>query len=233
MRTRTLPYQRSHSPAYVLYVKWGVKVAIGLAFGVVFFVLFCNWWVVVVTNSQNYFTLESLPPNDIGLVLGTSKAVVGGQENLFFRHRMDAAARLYREGKVKRLILSGNNDSPYYNEPLDMKIALAALGVPDEVMIPDYAGRRTYASILRCRDVFGQKRITVISQPFHNARALFLAQAVGVDAVGFAAPDISEGYSFKTLLREYLARPRAILDVYLLSPDIELHNTAIERRRKS
>jgi SanA protein len=231
MRTRTLPMQRSQPGQWVPLLKTSLKATIAVAFGGMVLILLCNWWVVRVTNPQNYFTLSGLPPNDIGLVLGTSKAVVGGQENLFFRYRMEAAARLYREGKVKRLILSGNNDSEYYNEPSDMRQALLRLGVPDEVMIPDYAGRRTYDSILRCREVFGQNQITVISQPFHNARALFLARALGVDAVGFSAQDVPDGYSLRTLMREYLARPRALLDVYLLSPDIERHNQPITRKK--
>ncbi len=231
MRTRTLSYQRSQPMTWIPLLKLGIKAGIAVAFGLLVLVLLCNWWVVRVTRGQNHFTLASLPSNDIGLVLGTSKALVNGQENLFFRYRMEAAARLYREGKVKRLILSGNNDSEYYNEPSDMRKALLKLGVPDEVMIPDYAGRRTYDSIVRCREVFGQNYITIISQPFHNARALFLARATGIHAVGFSAQDVPDGYSFRTLVREYLARPRAILDAYLLSPDIERHNRAIERKR--
>ena len=231
MRTRTLTYRRTQPMHWIPTLKTVVKACIVVAFGGTIVVLACNWWVVRRTDAQNYFTLQSLPSNDIGLVLGTSKAVVGGRENLFFRYRMEAAARLYLEGKVKRLILSGNNDSEYYNEPNDMRLALLKLGVPDEVMIPDFAGRRTYDSIVRCREVFRQDRITVISQPFHNARALFLAQAVGVDAVGFSAQDVPDGYSLRTLLREYLARPRAVLDVYLLSPAIERHNQPIARKR--
>ncbi len=231
MRTRTLTYRRSQPMHWILTLKILVKALIAVAFGLTVVVLVCNWWVVRATGAQNYFILESLPSNDIGLVLGTSKAVVGGRENLFFRYRMEAAARLYREGKVKRLILSGNNDSEYYNEPADMRHALLKLGVPDEVMIPDFAGRRTYDSIVRCREIFKQDRITIISQPFHNARALFVARAVGVEAVGFSAQDVPDGYSIRTLIREYLARPRAVLDVYLLFPDIERHNQPIARKR--
>ncbi|RYF61020.1 MAG: SanA protein, partial [Cytophagaceae bacterium] len=112
-------------------------------------VLLCNWWVVSSTRSQIFFDIRQLPANDVGLVLGTSKYVKGGKENLFFRYRMEATARLWKEGKVKFLILSGNNDSEYYNEPEDMQKALLKLGVPSDVMIPDYAGYRTFDSILR------------------------------------------------------------------------------------
>ena len=177
-------------------------------------VLLANIWIVFSTEEKNYYTIGSIPSNDVGLVLGTSKAVLGGKENMFFRYRMEAAARLYKEGKIKFLILSGNHDSVFYNEPNDMKKALMSLGVPENVMTLDFAGFRTYDSIIRCKEVFNQQKFTIISQPTHNARALFLAHQLGIDAVAFAAQDVPTGY--KTYLREYLARPKAILDVYLL-----------------
>jgi len=177
-------------------------------------VLIANIWIVISTEKKNYYTISNMPSNDVGLVLGTSKAIQGGKENMFFRYRMEAAARLYKEGKVKFLILSGNHDSVFYNEPNDMKKALMSLGVPQTVMTLDFAGYRTFDSIIRCKEVFNQQKITIISQPTHNARALFLANHLGIDAVAFAAQDVPTGY--RTYLREYLARPKAILDVYLL-----------------
>jgi SanA protein len=176
-------------------------------------ILLCNIWIVLSTESRNYYSLEELPPNDVALVLGTSKSVARGKENLFFKYRMEAAALLYKEGKVKFLILSGNHDSVFYNEPADMKEALMRLGVPESVMMMDYAGYRTYDSIKRCKAVFNQEKFTIISQPTHNARALFLSQHLHLDAIAFAAKDVQTGY--KTYFREYLARPKAILDVYL------------------
>ncbi|MBC7409107.1 MAG: YdcF family protein [Arcicella sp.] len=177
-------------------------------------ILLANIWIVFSTENKNFYRLKDMPSNDVGLVLGTSKAVHGGKENMFFKYRMEAAARLYKEGKVKFLILSGNHDSVFYNEPNDMKKALMSLGVPENVMTLDFAGFRTYDSIIRCKEVFNQHKFTIISQPTHNARALFLANQLGIDAVAFAAQDVPSGY--KTYLREYLARPKAILDVYLL-----------------
>ena len=177
-------------------------------------ILLANIWIVFSTENKNFYRLKDMPSNDVGLVLGTSKAVHGGKENMFFKYRMEAAARLYKEGKVKFLILSGNHNSVFYNEPNDMKKALMSLGVPENVMTLDFAGFRTYDSIIRCKEVFNQHKFTIISQPTHNARALFLANQLGIDAVAFAAQDVPSGY--KTYLREYLARPKAILDVYLL-----------------
>jgi SanA protein len=208
----------------VRVVKWTIKIGVALVFTGAMFILVCNWWVVRTTEGQIYFNIHELPANDVGLVLGTSKFVRTGKENLFFRYRMEATARLWKEGKVKYLILSGNNDSEYYNEPADMQRALIKLGVPASVMTLDYAGYRTFDSVVRCKDVFNQEKITIISQNFHNARALYIGNHEGVEAVAFAAQDVPDGYSLRTLIREYLARPYALLDVYVLRPEPEKGN---------
>jgi SanA protein len=215
----------------VRVVKWTIKTGIALAFAGAIAVLAANWWVVYSTRKQVYFDIEELPTNDVGLVLGTSKFVRSGKENLFFRYRMEASARLWKEGKVKYLILSGNNDSEYYNEPADMQRALIKLGVPESVMTLDYAGYRTFDSVVRCKEVFNQEKITVISQNFHNARALFISNHEGIEAVAFAAQDVPDGYSLRTVLREYLARPNTLMDLYIQRPAFEKGNW--ERSRRS
>lgn len=204
-----------------------VKAGLWVGFSVVVLVLLCNWIVVDTTRNKVYFDLKSLPSTDVGLVLGTSKYVARGKENLFFRYRMEASALLYKEGKVKYLILSGNKEAETYDEPKAMKQALTQLGVPEDAMLLDTAGYRTYDSVVRCREVYGQERVTVISQNFHNARALYLAEHEGLDAIGFAAQDVPEGYSVRTLIREYLARPKAMLDVYVLKPEAGVRETQI------
>jgi SanA protein len=208
-----------------ILLKWGFS----LAFIGVTTVLLCNWWVVYSTREQVYFNIDRLPSNDVGLVLGTSKFVKSGKENLFFRYRMEATARLWKEGKIKYIILSGNNDSEYYNEPSDMRKALLKLGVPQSVMTLDYAGYRTFDSVVRCKEVFNQDQITIISQNFHNARALYIGNHEGMSAVAFAAQDVPDGYSFRTLIREYLARPLALLDVYIVHPQPERENREIKK----
>lgn len=210
----TLEISMEQPVEWMKYIKNSIKGLIALGFILLLSVLLANIWIVYSTEDNNYYNLQKMPSNDVGLVLGTSKAIIGGKENMFFKYRMEAAARLYKEGKVKFLILSGNHDSVFYNEPNDMKKALMSLGVPENVMTLDFAGFRTYDSIIRCKEVFNQQKFTIISQPTHNARALFLAHELGIDAVAFAAQDVPTGY--KTYLREYLARPKAILDVYLL-----------------
>lgn len=208
----------------VRVVKRAVKIGVAVGFAGAVAMLICNWWVVYDTRDQTYFNIDRLPANEVGLVLGTSKFVASGKENLFFRYRMEATARLWKAGKIKYLILSGNNDSEYYNEPADMQRALAKLGVPVSVMTLDYAGYRTFDSVLRCKEVFNQEKITIISQNFHNARALFIGNHEGMEAIAFAAQDVPNGYSLRTLIREYLARPYAVLDVYWLRPQPETDN---------
>lgn len=212
-------------------LKWIVKIFFLFLFLSLVFILLCNYWVVESTRKENYFSLEELPSNDVGLVLGTSPKTMAGSSNLFFDYRMEAAARLYKEGKIKYIILSGNNDSEYYNEPFHMKMALIARGVPEEVMTLDFAGFRTFDSVLRGKEVFNQERFTIISQNFHNARALFIAEHEGINAVAFSAQDVPQFYSVKTFLREYLARPKAVLDVFFLRPDPDLM-TNIEIRKQ-
>lgn len=200
------------------------KGMIALGFGGVLVVLLSNWWIVRSTRQQIFFDIDRLPSNDVALVLGTSKFVRSGKENLFFKYRMEATARLWKEGKIKYIILSGNNDSEYYNEPMDMQKALLKLGIPPDIMTLDYAGFRTFDSVVRCKEVFNQDKITIVSQNFHNARALYIGNHEGIEAIAFAAQDVPDGYSFRTLLREYMARPYAMLDVYFIRPQPEKGN---------
>jgi SanA protein len=215
----------------VVLVKKLIKIILVLLFACMIFILLCNLWVVYCTRQYNYFSIESLPSNDVALVLGTSRNTEKGKENLFFRYRMEATARLFKEGKIKYIILSGNNDSKYYNEPQDMQKALMNLGVPENVMTLDYAGFRTFDSIVRCKEVFNQDNFTIISQYFHNARALYIAHNEGINAISFAAQDVPDGYSMRTLVREYLARPKAVLDVHVLRPSADVTSN-IEIKKK-
>lgn len=129
---------------------------------------------------------------------------------------MDAAAKLYQAGKVRHFILSGDNHTETYDEPSDMKAALMARDIPESAITLDYAGFRTLDSVVRCNSVFDQKQVIIVSQEFHNLRAVFIARSKGMDAVAFNARGVSRRYSLKTWLREYLARTVAVLDVYVL-----------------
>ena len=158
-----------------------------------------------------------LPANDVGLVLGTSQFSGPRRDrNPHFDGRIAAAAELYRVGKVKHLLLSGDNGTRGYDEPKDMQAALLALGVPAEAMTLDDAGFRTLDSVVRARQVFGQRRLTIITDRFHTYRALFLARYQDIDAVAFPSREVALRFSMKSRVREYLADVRACLDLYVL-----------------
>jgi SanA protein len=160
-------------------------------------------------------TVETVPFTPVALVLGCSPKI-GGSPNLFFKFRIDAAVALHRAGRVKAFIVSGDNGTKDYDEPTVMKEALVARGVPESAIYCDYAGFRTLDSVVRAQSIFGQSRFIIVSQHFHNERAIFLARRRGLDAVGFDAADVSRSMAPMTYLREYLARVQAVLDVTLL-----------------
>ena len=166
------------------------------------------------TDGRVYASPGEVPANRAGLLLGTSRTVRSGRPNAYFYNRVDAAAALYHAGKVEYLVISGDNGRKGYNEPQDMKEALVGRGVPAEAIYLDYAGFRTYDSVVRMEKIFGQESFTVISQEFHNRRAVYIAQALGLDAVGYNAADVAAYAGMKTRLREKLARVRMFMDLW-------------------
>ncbi|MCB0381469.1 MAG: YdcF family protein, partial [Flavobacteriales bacterium] len=134
-----------------------------------------------------YQNVSKLPNADVALVLGTSRYTATGYANLFFKYRIKAAVDLYKTGKVKHIIVSGDNSLFEYNEPREMRRALVREGIPIEAITLDFAGFRTLDSVVRCKEVFGQNNFIIISQEFHVARALFIAKKFNISAIGYAA----------------------------------------------
>jgi len=178
-------------------------------------VIFSNALIINRSASYIYNDVSKIPENNVGLVLGTSSTLANGRGNLYFNYRIAAAAQLYHAGKVKHLIVSGDNHVKNYNEPEEMRLALIAKGVPDSCITLDFAGFRTLDSVVRCKKVFGQSRFTIISQKFHNQRALFIARNYGIDAVAFNAKAVDGAGNRRTSVREPLARFKAVLDLYI------------------
>ena len=178
-----------------------------------------NLWVVLSTKSAIGFQTDTLPHNDVALVLGTSKKLAGGHDNPYFLTRIETAYYLFKSGKVKHFLVSGDNRTIYYNEPVDMQKALIEKGVPDSIITLDYAGLRTLDSVVRCKEIFGQSKFTIITQKFHAHRALFISRYYGLDAVAFIAPSPPLRFSWKVKMREMLARPLAILDLYVFGKE--------------
>ncbi len=180
--------------------------------------IFCaNWWVIRSTEGKVLNNINLLEGRSVALVLGTSNKLSNGSANPFFENRIKAAAELYHEGKVVHFILSGDNRTKYYNEPIEMKKALVLLGVPDSAITLDYAGLRTLDSIVRSKEIFGQDKITIITQPFHSYRALFISNFYNIDAVALVTQEPGMQAPFKVYVREYFARTKAVLDLYILN----------------
>ena len=173
-----------------------------------------NLYLYLTTRRFLYSDVAAIPATETCLVLGTSKTT-DGLPNAFFEYRMNAAAELYWSGKCKGMLLSGDNSRRTYNEPEDMRQALLKRGVPYEAMVLDYAGLRTFDSIARAKAVFGQTKVTIVSQQFHNYRAVFLARQQGIDAAAFNAKNVTLLWSLKTEAREIAARTVAFLDSYV------------------
>lgn len=178
-------------------------------------VWFANWKIEHDTKDYVFKDIDGIPSQKVALVLGAAKTI-GNRENPYFTYRMQAASELYHAGKVKAFVLSGDNSRETYNEPEDMRNALIAAGVPDSIIYLDYAGLRTLDSIVRMNKIFGQNSFIVVSQKFHNERAVFLAQYYGYTAYGYNAKDLAVSrYSFRTKAREKFARVKVFMDILI------------------
>ena len=168
-------------------------------------------------NGRIFRSESAVPERAVGLVLGTSRETCHGKPNLHFNQRIGAAAALFRAGKVRHLLVSGDNHIASYNEPDDMRAALMAAGVPASAITCDYAGFRTLDSVVRAKEIFGLSQCTIISEEFHCSRALWIARQHGLDAIAFAAPDVGlKSWSLRADVREQFARSWCAVDLYLL-----------------
>jgi SanA protein len=194
------------------FIVWGFVLVIGL-------VLICEAQVISSARGRMFARVSEMhDQHRVALVLGCAKNLPDGRSNHYFPKRIEAAAALFKAGICPAIIVSGDNSTKDYDEPSDMKAALIASGVPEGKIYCDYAGFRTLDSIVRAREVFGQSKIIVVSQRFHNERALYLAGSQNVDAIGFNAADaeLSKPTAIKNGMREILARVKAVLDANVL-----------------
>ena len=176
------------------------------------FVAYCNWRILRYADTRTYENVQDVPHRHAAVLLGTRPTMESGRPNKYFVYRIDACVALYKAKKVDRIIVSGDNGRKEYNEPEAMQQALMERGVPASVIFLDYAGFRTLDSVVRAKEIFGQDSYVIVSQKFHNARAIFIAQKKGIDAIGFNARDAKIRYGFKTQVREVFARCKVFLD---------------------
>lgn len=180
---------------------------------IVLLTMLSNIIVVRSTSEYLYDNADLLNSSQVGLLLGTSKNLKSGSRNDFFYHRIEATAELFRNGKLKKVIISGDNSRVDYNEPQDMKMELIKNGIPDSAIFLDYAGLRTLDAVVRAKEIFGQDTFIVISQKFHNERAVYLARHYGIEAYGYNAREVKAYKSLKTKIRELFARNKMFLDL--------------------
>ncbi|MCK0155970.1 YdcF family protein [Cellulophaga sp. F20128] len=173
----------------------------------------CNSIIKLATAKKTYNAVTEIPYNRVGLVLGTSNRLTNGQPNLYYSYRINATLELYKAQKINYVLVSGDNGSIYYNEPNTIKKDLMKGGIPADKIFLDYAGFRTLDSMVRAHAIFGLDSVTVISQQFHNERAIFLAEKKGMTAIGYNANDITGKGGLKVQTREYLARVKVFIDL--------------------
>ena len=190
-----------------------IKVALLFIVFCVGLILFSNYRIEKSTSKFIFDTVKEIPNNKVGVVLGTSKYLNNKTINLYYKYRLNAAFELYSKGKIEFILISGDNSTKNYDEPSTFKNDLIDLGVPESKIYLDYAGFRTLDSMVRAKEIFGLNKFTVISQKFHNQRAVYLAKQYGINAVGYNAKNVSSRYGFKTNVREKLARVKAFIDV--------------------
>ncbi|MDF7669769.1 ElyC/SanA/YdcF family protein [Orbaceae bacterium ESL0721] len=177
-------------------------------------ILILDYWISQKTEPYIYHNAEKLPYRQIGVVLGTSKYTRGGGINSFYRNRIEGAINLYKLGKVDYLLLSGDNAQKSYNEPITMRKDLIKAGIPNNAIVLDYAGFRTFDSIVRANKVFDVNNFTIITQEFHCERAIFIAQKQGINAQCYA---VQTPKMRMLRIRELLARVSAFFDLYFLN----------------
>jgi SanA protein len=189
-----------------------LSISIFLLLGIVAIIWIANRQIEKSTNKLIYKDLNEIPYTKVGLLLGTSKYLKSGQPNQYFINRINATADLYNAKKIDFIVVSGDNTKKSYNEPEEMKTELLKSGIPENKIYLDYAGFRTYDSVIRINKIFGQRRFTIISQDFHNRRAIYIALHLHLEGIGYDAKDVDFYNGFKTKLREKFARVKMFVD---------------------
>ena len=157
--------------------------------------------------------VNKIPQTKTALLLGTSRLRANGKANDYFFNRIYATASLYKSGKIHAIVISGDNGKKTYNEPEDMKAELVARGIPDSCIYLDFAGFRTYDSVIRMNKIFGQTTFIIVSQKFHNERAIYIAHRFGWKAYGLNAKEVTAFWGLKTSIREKFARVKLFIDL--------------------
>ncbi|UOU99591.1 YdcF family protein [Chryseobacterium daecheongense] len=195
------------------FIKNTFKIFLLLMVAGIIFIAFANYSIKKQSDAFIFYDISKVPETKTALLLGTSKTLSNGMPNAYFYNRIQATVDLYKSGKIQYVIVSGDNSRKDYNEPEDMQLTLMKYGIPQDKIFMDFAGFRTLDSVVRAKEIFGQKKLVIISQKFHNERAVFLARKNGMEAYGYNAPDVNKYAGLKTNIREYIAKAKAYWDL--------------------
>jgi SanA protein len=194
------------------------KAVIAGALMIALVVVGSNAYILLSAEGESTGSVAEVPHAQVAIVPG-ALVQPNGKMSGMLRDRVSQAAALWRAGKVEKILVSGDHHSWAYDEPGTMRKALVADGIPARDVFEDHAGFDTWATMQRARGIFGVRDAVVVTQGFHMARALFLADAVGIDATGLTADLHQWGYQGrKSSVREVLSRVKAIADVTLDTP---------------
>ena len=206
----------------------------GVVVTVLFLIFGCYYIVVWNASGRTFDWVDDIPHNNAGLLLATSPITPGGAHNYYFDNRIKAADELYKAGKIDFIIASGGDYTQKNgcNEPQAILDSLAARGVPADRIILDYEGTRTFNSIAKAGQIYNLKSLTLISQKYHNERAIYLADKYGIKAIGYnAQPSPIRKNRIKNTLREFLARPKMFIDILIgIRPTIQEDSISVEPR---
>lgn len=192
-----------------------LKIAGGILLALALLSAGAEWYIASASGGRIFERPADIPVQAPALVLGCSPTFMGAPNGYFF-NRMDTAAELWKAGKMTSLVVSGDNSSHAFNEPEWMKQALVERGVPEERIVCDFAGLRTLDSVVRMKEIFGVSTVIIVSQAFHNERALAIARHEGMDAWAVSAPDVPNRRSrVKSWFRERAARVWMVMDLWL------------------
>lgn len=172
-------------------------------------------WLYVVTGDR-LRTVADVPRTDVAVVFGAG--LWDGEPSPYLAHRLDAAARLYREGRIRVVLVTGDNSRDDYDEPDVMRAYLTGQGVPAARIVTDYAGFDTWDSCVRAKKIFGVDRAILVSQAFHIRRAVALCDAAGVESYGVGVADRHDVTWYYGGTREVFAAGKAVLDA-VFRPD--------------
>jgi len=202
-----------------------------ILFGVIFYALLVRHNNRIAQNSSAYIysDISKVPAKKALLLLGTTKYLRGGHTNYFYKYRIDSAVRLFKAGKVKAIVVSGDNGDKSYDEPTMMHDDLVARGIPSKYITLDYAGFRTLDSVVRAKAIFDLEDYIIVSQRFHLERAIYIAHAKGQKVTGFVAKDFKNTVWAKRMEhRELLARAKAFLDLYILKKEPKFYGSKVK-----